>query len=278
MKNLTSSIAEHQVHLAMVDHMLEYNEYRRLAKYIKEETSWKNQRVHDAMQLAQAYLDVNLSLIQELAPRLDRQYLLKPTYLERRVYSYAHYMNAQFQRKEYMDYFRALSPLMVDLLRILIEQDFMPELNEYIEPIIKDTDHGKPIYRGLQWQPVKVESSANKVRETFTRYYGNHFNYNHYISSSHLLKLIMDHGTNEVMQEKCNQLRHIEKYIRNIVSHEVIYVTDEFVQRRVNMSLEEIHQLLHEVIRMANLTDKRQWSVLDDLNREIKTIITDKII
>ena len=96
--------------MTLIDHMLEYNQYRPLLSYIKENTTLNDSYLTHSIQLAQAFLDVNIREIEQLAPKVDRQYLLKPTYLERRVYSYAHYMNVQFERSEYMDYFRALSP------------------------------------------------------------------------------------------------------------------------------------------------------------------------
>ncbi|MGO4942319.1 hypothetical protein ACTQ5R_06710 [Ruoffia tabacinasalis] len=262
--------------LALIDHMLEYNQYRPLLSYIKENTALNDSYLTHSIQLAQAFLDVNIREIEQLAPKVDRQYLLKPTFLERRVYSYAHYMNVQFERFEYMDYFRALSPLLVDLLRLIIEEDFMPELSQYIQPIVKETVEGKPVYRGLQWKQAKVEEEANKVAETFTKYYGDRFNYKHYVSSSHLLKLIDDHSRNDEVRAKAISLRHIEKYVRNIVAHEVIYVSDELVERRTGMNVKQIHRLLQEALILAGLDDKRQWAILNEINKAIKNNIQDR--
>lgn len=261
--------------VALIDHMLEYRQYRPLLTYLKEKTALKEPYLLHSIQLAQAFIDVNIREIEHLAPKVERHYLLKPTFLERRAYSYSHYMNIQFERREYMDYFRALSPLLVDLLRLIIEHDFMPELNEYIEPIVKENAEGKPIYRGLQWKQSVIESKKNMVFETFNKYYGDRFNYKHYVSSSHLLKLIDDHSKNDEVRAKSVSLRHIEKYVRNIVAHEVIYVSDELVERRTGMSMKQIHRLLQEALLLADLNDKRQWAILNELNKAIKNNIQD---
>lgn len=271
---MTQTITETDgINIELIDHMLRYFQYRPLLDYITKETSINNKTLRNSIQLAQAILDINIRQIEHLAPKLNRHYLLKPRFIERRVYSYAHYMNVQYEKQEYMDYIRALSPLLVDLLRLIIEQDFMADLNEYIEPIVKENADGKPIYRGLQWKQTVVESHLNKVSQTFTKYYGDRFNYKHYVSSSHLLKLIDDHSENEEVKAKAIALRHIEKYLRNIVAHEVIHVNDELVERRTGMSMEQIHRLLQESLVLAGLTDKRQWQILNDLNKTINNTI-----
>lgn len=258
---------------ALIEHMLKYHQYRPLHHFILEKTALKNNTLLNSIQLAQAIIDVNIRQVEHLAPKVNRHYLLKPTYLKRRVYSYAHYMNIQYERQEFMDYFRALSPLLVDVLRLIIEHDFMPELNQYIEPIIKENVEGKPIYRGLQWKELAVESQPNRVADTFTKYYGDRFNFKHYVSSSHLLKLIDDHSKNNEVKAKSISLRHIEKYVRNIVAHEVIYVSDELVERRTGMSMNQIHRLLQEALLLAGLDDKRQWGILNEIHETIKNNI-----
>lgn len=269
----TAPTKDSKYNIELIEHMLQHNQYRPLKKYLNGDTSNKNTYLLNSIQLAQAIIDVNIPEIEKLAPKVNRHYLLKPTFLRRRVYSYMHYMTIQYQRQEYMDYVRGLSPLLVDLLRLLIEHDFMPDLNEFIKPVIKENADGKPIYRGLQWQQSIVESEPNLVAQTFTKYYGNRFNYDHYVSSSHLLKIIDDYCQNDEIKAKTQSLRHIEKYIRNLVAHEIIYVNDELVERRTGMTVSQIHHLLKESLLLAGLDDKRQWEILNELNKTIKNTI-----
>ena len=261
------------INVELIDHMLRYFQYRPLLDYLTKETSIQHTHLQNSIQLAQAILDIDLRQIEYLAPKLNRQYLLTPRFIERRVYSYAHYMNVQYDRQEYMDYIRAISPLLVDLLRLIIERDFMADLNSYIEPIVKENVDGKPIYRGLQWKQTVVESSDNKVNQNFTKYNGDRYNYKHYVRSSHLIKLNDDHSKNEEVKAKAIMLRHIEKFLRNIVAHEVIHVDDALVERRTGMSIEQIHRLLQESLILAGLEDKRQWQILNDINNTIHQII-----
>src|SRR5699024_5318378 len=123
---------------------------------------------------------------------------------------------------------------------------------------------------------AKAEEVANKVTDTFTKYNGDRFNYNHYVISSHLLILIDDHCRNDEVTMKSISLTHIEKYVRNIVAHEVIYVSDELVERRTGMNVKQIHRLLQEALILAGLDDKRQWAILNEINKAIKNNIQDR--
>ncbi|XJS10495.1 hypothetical protein ACF3NG_10245 [Aerococcaceae bacterium WGS1372] len=270
---MTTGNKKLDINIELIEHMLRYSQYRPLLDYLTKETSIQHTHLQNSIQLAQAILDINIRQIEQLAPKLNRHYLLKPRFIERRVYSYVHYMNVQYEKREYMDYIRAISPLLVDLLRLIIEHDFMSDLNDYIEPTVKENVDGKPIYRGIQWKQTVVESHPNKVSQTFSKYYGDRFNYKHYVSSSHLIKLIDDHSQNEEVKAKAIMLRHIEKYLRNIVAHEVIHVNNELVERRTGMSMEQIHRLLQESLILAGLTDKRQWQIFNDINKTINKII-----
>lgn len=277
-KRVTETFAtEIQVHIGVINHMLECREYHSLHHYLETHASLKDPLIEASLQLAQAFIDIDLKTIEKLAPQLNRTYLLKPTYLERRLYSYAHYMYLQYQRKEYMDYFRAMTPLLVDLFRLVIERDFFPELNQYIEAVIKENDQGMSVYKGLQWKQDKIEADDNIIHRTFRKYYGERFNYDHYLSSSHLIKIIDEYSQDDYVKQECQELRQVEKFVRNIIAHEVIHVTDKFIRHRSGLSIEEVHELIRRVFQIAQLKDARQWQVMEDINQTIKEKLKEKI-
>ncbi|AXY24629.1 hypothetical protein CL176_00500 [Suicoccus acidiformans] len=249
---------------ALIEHMLRYREYRPLAAYIRKTPYRGNQVLEQLLALGQAILEINLETIDELAPLLDYTYLTEASQTKRKVYSFTHYLNLRFEQQAYGDYLRALTPILVDVFRLLIEADFMPDLSRYIQPVIKPTVDGHPLYRGLQWKETLIESSEDqRIQETWQRYYGERFNYEHYVSSSHLLKLIADHSSNEHLKDKANQMRYIEKYLRNIVAHEVIYIDQDWFRHRIGEPPEAVHDLYHDLLKLAGLTDQRQWQILD---------------
>ncbi len=265
---MAEKMEHHQAEL--IHYLLQMQAYLPLETYIQDNFESKFAAVRPYLQLAQAILNVDIGRIEQLASTCNQQYLLKPTTIQQKVYFYSHYLNLQLRRQEYGDYFRGLTPVLVDVFRLLIENDFMPEINQYMTPVVKDTVDGKPLYRGLQWYQQKIEEKPNKVQETFDKYYGSRFNYDHYVSSTHLIKLIEDHSHKSKLKDLAMKLRYIEKYMRNIIAHEVITVDEDLIQTRVKMSMTDIHELYLETLVFAGLTDQRQWDAFEKLHEIIK--------
>ena len=257
---------------ALIDHMLTYYQYIPLERFLKRHAQWDTLQIKNTVTLAYAISNVDLTTVEELAPSLQHPYLLRPSFLERRVYSYTHYLKISLAKREIADYLRGLTPLLVDVFRLLIEEHLLPNLNDYLIPIMKETEDGRRIYKGLQWREAKIEAEPNIIRATWHHYYGKTFNYKHYISSSHLLKIIEYHLEDETIRSAAHELRQIEKYSRNIIAHEVMYVDDAWLMNRVQLRSEEIHQLLINLISMAGLTDARQWNIVNQLNDELSQL------
>lgn len=253
----------------LVDHLLEQKDYPSLQRILPSLTE-NPEKLTPFIELAWAILTIDLDQVELLAAKLNYPFLNKPKRIQRKVYFYSHYLELQYQRQEFADYFRALTPVMVDILRLIIEQDFMPDLNHYLIPVIKNTSQGVPLYRGLQWFEQKVEADNNYIHQTFKKHYGDHFNYDYYVSSSHLLKLIEDHSSNALIKEKVGQMRLIEKYLRNIIAHEVVCVDRAWVKQRMNLEISQVHELYQELIALAGLANQQIWQVFDQINQDIQ--------
>lgn len=252
----------------LVTHMLQYRQYLPLRNYLQA-SSKLPPRLDRLIQLGEAILQNNIDQVNQLADSLNLHYITKPTRLQQRAYFYLEYMQLQFSRKEYGDYFRALSPLLVDVLRLVIERNIMPQLNEFIVPIVKENDEGVGIYRGLQWKQSRVESSDNIINQTFHKYYGDRFNYDHYVSSSHLNKIIDDHTIDEEIRNLTIQIRHVEKLVRNIAAHEIVYIDEAFVKHRSGMTITDFKNCLEVLTNKAGLTNQKILEVFIDINQQI---------
>ena len=252
----------------LVTHMLNYRQYLPLQNYLQQ-SSALTPRLDKLIQLGEAILQNNIDKVNRLADSLNLHYITKHTRLQQRAYFYFEYMQLQYVRKEYGDYFRALSPLLVDVFRLIIERTIMPHLNEFIIPIVKENGDGIAIYRGLRWNPKRVERNNNIVRRTFRKYYNKHFNYDYYISSSHLVRIIDDYTVDEEIRNLSKQIRHVEKSVRNIVAHEIVYIDDEFVEHRSGYSLDEIQQCLFYLSEQAGLTNHQMRQMFSDINQQI---------
>ncbi|MGX7107236.1 hypothetical protein ACWOBE_05470 [Hutsoniella sourekii] len=245
--------------------LLDHQQYLLLDQLLASDYS-PSSKPRQLLQLAQAIINVDLTGQEALAESLGYSYLLQTAKLERRAYCYFHNMNGQIKRQEFADYFRGLTPMLVDVLRLVVEATFLPNLDYYLTPVIKNNSQDKPIYRGIQWDQEAIQEDGQLIERTWRRYYGLRFNYDHYLSSSHLLKLIDDHCQDQEIRHAATAMRQIEKHVRNLVAHEVVYVDREWVKDRSGHSISQIHRLLVHLMHLADLKDQGHWEILETIH------------
>lgn len=271
MPNLTESLIErNRAQLILLEHMLSHRQFKAFKKYIKQHKQWYTSRLVKLLSLAYAYLHTDLETIEDLATQLHFQHLNDPSFLERRVYSYTQSLAIKLHQHEYDDYLRALTPLLVDIMRLILQTTVLPDLDRYLIKVYKNSPDGKSLYRGLQWNQTQIESHGNIISQTWQNYYGDYFSYSHYVSSSHLLKIIVNHVPDPKIVKAAEEIRQIEKYGRNLIAHELVYVDEKWLEYRVGYSGLEIHNLLMELTQYAGLSDKRQWETLTLIEAEVE--------
>lgn len=259
--------------MRLVKYMLTHRQYRNLIHYLHQQTGF-DKHLLSLIYLAQALVEGQLDLIDELAPQLHKNYLLKPTQLQKRTFSFMRQQHIRFKEYRMADYFRALTPLLVDVMRLITQRHIVEELDTFIIPIVKETEEGEPIYRGLQWNEEAIEASDNLIRQTFKKYYGDYFKYEHYISSSHLTKIIVEHMKDEEIKQRIEEVRLIEKYVRNLLAHEAVTINEDWLIKRCGKDFKEIHKLLKKLMEDAGLTDMRQWNILKTINEQFLSELT----
>lgn len=225
----------------IVQMLVKYNHFRMLEReYIAD-------NLPDAqliVQLIRAILLCDESTVVRLAQETPYQFLNEGTRLERRAYYALQGLQVKLEQAYYADYLRMLTPVLVDVFRIAIETSILPELQAYIIPIAKEKENHISLYRGVQWSKEKIESSENLVHKTFQHYYADRFNYQQYVSSSHLLKIIELNSKDTSLIEAATQLRQAEKYLRNLAAHELIPVDKQYFQERMGYSPQQLHNKL----------------------------------
>lgn len=273
----SDSSNELRIEGALIAHMLDNYQYIPLAEFLANHPEWQTSKIQMTLKLLQAMISADLKTVETLAPKLHLDFLLQPSFLERKVYSYTQNLMLNLTDYEYSDYLRGLTPLLVDVLRLAVVKYAVPDLDTYVMQVSKETPDGRMIYKGLQWNQAKIEDESNKVKRSFHKHYGKYFNYKHYVSSSHLLKLLMDYAQDEEIKETAFKVRQIEKDLRNIVAHEVLFVDEAWLRKRSAMDADEIHALLMRLIYATGLTDQRQWDILSDLNEQLKELFKARI-
>lgn len=269
MDNTQTKIAYYQL-----ESLLQYHQYQAVMNELKNIPQLNNDNIEQLLTLAHAIVTIDMEQVKALAQETAFQGVLNGSKLERKAYYALQNMTLQIERNELADYLRGLTPLLVDVLRLAIEKDFFPELSDYMQPIRKNSDDGIHLYRGLQWSKDKIEQDDNLVAQTWDKYYRDFFNYDNYVSSSHLLKIIEMHSKNEKLVELAMKLRNIEKYLRNLVAHEVVMVDEQFFIDRMQLKPKQVHQVLLNMYDLIGLDNHLQRNSLQMLRQAIFEALT----
>lgn len=250
--------------------LLNHRYFPAFEEWIINEKIEVTDRLLDLLHLRESYLKGDLDRVKKRAADLGFSFLVAPSLLEQRVYRCVQAMELKLRSGAYDDYLRQLTPLLVDIFRLLVQEHILADLDRYLIEVFKETVEGRSIYRGIRWNQDQIESHPNLVQATFNKYYGEYFNYDHYLSSSHLMKIIEANSQDRHIVDLAKAMRQIEKYTRNIVAHELIHVDDAWLLHRIGKNSSEIH---HDVISLANkagLKDMKQWQGLKLIEKAIR--------
>ncbi len=70
---------------------------------------------------------------------------------------------------------------------------------------------------------------------------------------------------------KVEEMVEIEKSIRNIAAHEVVSVTEEWIQKRTGKTVKGILELVRTLVFYAGIkVENRAWESYDKMNQRIK--------
>ena len=73
---------------------------------------------------------------------------------------------------------------------------------------------------------------------------------------------------------KVEEMVEIEKSIRNIAAHEVVSVTEEWIQKRTGKTVKGILELVRTLVFYAGIkVEHRAWESYDEMNQRIKNYL-----
>ena len=175
---------------------------------------------------------------------------------------YALFLKLRWLRKEYADFIRALTPLIVDLFELILKKRY----NFVVKDYVKDD---------IYWSPEKIGKNPEMYDALQKAYIAKGgFNYGT-VKSDHLKFLIQAYGKNSgdkdlFLQSLVEVLRNVEENIRNMAAHEIVSITDDTVKAKTGMSGEKILEMIRKAMGYAGLqvTDEA-WASYEKLNEEI---------
>ena len=125
----------------------------------------------------------------------------------------------------------------------------------------------------MKWSKAKLfNSDISKVLENN---YSN-FNYEN-VYSDHLVKIILYYSDNNSLNKLVEDLRAVEKNIRNLAAHQIISIDDNKIKDLTGFSGKQIMDKIKTMFNYTKMNIKDgYWNSYNDMNSKIINLINEK--
>lgn len=186
---------------------------------------------------------------------------------KQKAFEYALILQMKIKKQEYADFIRGITPLVVDLLEDILQNKCKIKLDDCCvetKDHVRKWDKNKLIHLGL------AELLENEYKNK-----GGGFKYGP-VYSSHIVKIIEHKCQDTRLLKKINEMIFVEGMVRNVAAHEIVSVTDEWIQERTKSGNEsgkgvcEIFEILKYLMGEAGIkVRKEDWQSYERINEMI---------
>lgn len=189
----------------------------------------------------------------------------------RKYFEYALLLDLKKKKKEYADFIRAISPLLMDLFELILKKQCGIDLEMFTivdkngirrwdETKLKANDTGKRIIKALD------DNFKNENKEAFK--------FTSTLSNEHFKVIMISEFSNkEDMPTKADivntisSLRAIEQKIRNLAAHEILMVSDEVILSKTGHRSNAIMKFIKKAFTYAGINIKKEdWDSYERMN------------
>ena len=212
------------------------------------------------LNIANNRLKLNTSEISKLMK--DKQYDIYPIKDSNKLklFEYACTVKIKLEKKEYSDFIRGITPLIVDILEQILKLKLNIDINKscYIK---RD---GNKI-----WSVSKLK--ANGLYDVLNNAYEEKGGFREGPVYSHALANIINaKSQDEILKQKVDDIVHVEQCVRNLAAHQIVSVTAEWFIEKSGKSADEIMNIIKYLLVQAGVGAKKDdWNTYDSMNQLI---------
>lgn len=194
-----------------------------------------------------------------------------------RVYEYALWLYIKQKRKDYSDFIRGITPMLYGICLQYIERYTSVNLTEYYQNNqtlridrnkLRKTEKGRKIDEVYEWKD-KNKQNRNKPRRYLL---------NEYLTNEKMIKLIEDIEKQAPGLTLLNNLRDVEKHIRNKVAHTIIHIDNQIIESYTGLTTEQIMDKIEQLLKILEFNLDKYWRSYEEMNKEIVNRINKPLV
>lgn len=189
---------------------------------------------------------------------------------KREIFEYVLVLQIKQKRGDYADFIRGITPVILDLFEECLKAQCKIDIRDYCRKVEKD---GQVVY---YLSNVKFNSSemGRNYKKIITRSLGQSELKEIAYSSAHIYSLLEELCEDKTLVGTLKDIREVEKNVRNVTAHEIVSVTEEWIEKRVSMNSGKILKLLKTTAVKSGFNIKNEyWDSYDQMNAVIKELL-----
>ena len=241
---------------------------------IAENISAHSKRYIEFIRLAKNRLLLDFKEVDKIAKEINFDCIPIKAGDKRKLFEYALSVDIKVKRGEYADFVRSITPLIVELFKVVLKDRLKIDIEKYI-----DNKNDRE-----EWSERKLRDKNDKCAEDVLNIlefkYNNNFNFKN-VSSDNLLEIIVSKDTSneKTLSDISQKLRSIESSVRNLAAHQIVSITDDSIKKvtQTAISAEGIMKLIKKLFTYTSFNIKEDmWNSYNAMNDEIIKRIDEK--
>lgn len=178
---------------------------------------------------------------------------------DRNVIEYLLNLEVKIKKKQYADYIRAITPVILDVFLVYLRNNIG----------ITEENFCKKNSRGIWYIDINtMKKNIPKVYEILKAKYKDIRE--NPLSSEYVSEIIINMEQDFKVKQAVSALREVEKKVRNYAAHEIVAITAESIQKDAGMSPEKILEFLNLLAVKGKIRLKKEyWKSYDLMNEKI---------
>jgi len=260
--NLLARIKK-EIMIKMID-AYNYKAAKEIADDIKE---YIDGNVLDLIHAAYCRSQIDLSGYDKALKNKKYDFMPIKTGDEREIFEYLISLQIKLKQGNLADFIRGITPVVMDLFESCFKNKCNIDLKKYCDKVNKK---GVFVYY-LKESLLSNTEEGQKIKKILDSAYGG-MKDGPYTSNT-IMKLFenLSNAKESTLLDTMKKLHDVEQNVRNFAAHEIVSVTEEWIEKRTGMKAKEIMELLKSITVQSGINVKKEyWNSYDDMNTVIK--------